>query len=57
MIKEPPLVLVRTWYELLSNADDETSKQHAKRCYLGHLRHLKQLLLTLKNIIFFNYKI
>tara|TARA_B110000211_G_C13818386_1_gene438081 strand:+ start:34 stop:195 length:162 start_codon:yes stop_codon:yes gene_type:complete len=35
MIKEPPLVLVRTWYELLSNADDETSKQHAEKMLLG----------------------
>lgn len=35
MKKEPPLVLVRTWYELLSNAENEISKKHAEKMLLG----------------------
>lgn len=34
-MKEPPLVLVKTWYELLLNADDKASKQHAEQMLIG----------------------
>lgn len=35
MMKEPPLVLVKTWYELLLNAEDKGSKQHAEQMLIG----------------------
>lgn len=35
MTKEPPLILVRTWYELLSNPDNEVSKRHAEKMLIG----------------------
>ena len=35
MKKEPPLVLVKTWYELLENAENEESRKHAERMLLG----------------------
>tara|TARA_R110000744_G_C19356414_1_gene560927 strand:- start:2447 stop:2620 length:174 start_codon:yes stop_codon:yes gene_type:complete len=34
-VKEPPLVLVKTWYELLVNAEDDDSKNHAENMLLG----------------------
>ncbi|MBT0587960.1 hypothetical protein [Alteromonas oceanisediminis] len=35
MKKEPPLVLVKTWYELLLNAEDDDSRGHAQKMLLG----------------------
>tara|TARA_R110000868_G_scaffold38777_2_gene135433 strand:- start:1198 stop:1362 length:165 start_codon:yes stop_codon:yes gene_type:complete len=35
MSKEPPLVLVKTWYELLLNAEDKESKRHAENMLMG----------------------
>lgn len=35
MNKRPPLVLVKTWYELLVSADDNESRAHAQRMLLG----------------------
>jgi hypothetical protein len=32
---EPPLVLVRTWYELLLSADDDETREHAGRMLMG----------------------
>ncbi len=33
--KQPPLVLVKTWYELLVSAEDNQSRAHAQRMLLG----------------------
>lgn len=34
-MQEPPLILVKTWYELLLNAEDKASKQHAEQMLIG----------------------
>ena len=34
-MRAPPVVLVKTWYELLLKAEDENSKIHARRMLLG----------------------
>lgn len=33
--KEVPLVLVRTWYELIKNGPDNETRMHAQRMLLG----------------------
>ncbi|WP_395341868.1 hypothetical protein PN836_020325 [Ningiella sp. W23] len=31
----PPIILVKTWYELLTQSDDDASKEHAERMLMG----------------------
>tara|TARA_X000000950_G_C13505207_1_gene493453 strand:- start:275 stop:442 length:168 start_codon:yes stop_codon:yes gene_type:complete len=35
MEREPPVVLVKTWYQLCQKADDSATRDHAKRMLLG----------------------
>lgn len=32
---EPPIVLVKTWFELLKNGGDKELKEHAQKMLLG----------------------
>ncbi|WP_156413703.1 hypothetical protein [Lacimicrobium alkaliphilum] len=33
--KEPPLALVKTWYELLIQENDEAAREHAGKMLMG----------------------
>lgn len=35
MSEEPPLILVKTWYELLLHGENQESKSHAENMLIG----------------------
>ena len=48
-MKQPPLVLVKTWYNLLINQENKEASAHAQNMLLGALVVNKLLLIILES--------